>query len=71
MPSEQERRLEDLEVRIMHLEAALDEMTRTLLQQEQLTTRQADMIRQLETQLKGLSSALLPGTEHEPPPPHY
>jgi uncharacterized coiled-coil protein SlyX len=62
--------MEDLEVRIMHLEAALDEMTRTLLQQEQLTARQADVIRQLETQLKGLSSALLPGGG-EPPPPHY
>jgi SlyX protein len=71
MSNDQERRVEDLEIRIMHLEAALDEMTRSLLQQEQLTARQADMIRQLETQLKGLSSALLPGAEHEPPPPHY
>ncbi len=71
MSQQLEQRLEDLEIRLMHLEAALDEMTRSLLQQEQRSARQADMIRQLEAQLKGLSSALAPAAGHEPPPPHY
>jgi uncharacterized coiled-coil protein SlyX len=70
MSQELEQRIENLEIRIMHLEAALDEMTRTLLHQEQLTTRQADMLRQMEAQLKGLSAVLSPATGHEPPP-HY
>jgi uncharacterized coiled-coil protein SlyX len=71
MSLELEQRIEDLEIRIMHLEAALDEMTRTLLHQEQLTTRQADLLRQMEAQLKGLTAGLSPTAEREPPPPHY
>lgn len=71
MSQELEQRVEDLEIRIMHLEAALDEMTRTLLQQELLTARQADLLRLLEAQLKGLAGVLSPATEREPPPPHY
>ncbi|MDH3980048.1 MAG: SlyX family protein [Gammaproteobacteria bacterium] len=66
------QRIEQLEIRLMHLEAALDEVTRTLLQQEQLTARQAELIRQLESQLKGLSATVTgPQAEQEPPPPHY
>ena len=71
MTDELADRMEQLEIRLMHLEAALDEMTRTLLQQEQLTVRQAEVIRQLETQLKGLSASITPTGEHDPPPPHY
>ncbi len=71
MTDELTERLEQLEVRLMHLEAAMDEMTRTLLQQEQLTARQAETIRLLETQLKGLSAAISAPPEQEPPPPHY
>ena len=71
MTDELTDRIELLEIRLMHLEAALDEMTRTLLQQEQLTSRQADTIRQLENQLKGLSAVVSNPAEGEPPPPHY
>jgi SlyX protein len=65
------QRIEQLEIRLMHLEAAMDEMTRTLLQQEQLTARQTEIIRQLETQLKGLSADMSTPAGQEPPPPHY
>lgn len=71
MTNELADRMEQLEIRLMHLEAALDEMTRTLLSQEQLTARQAEAIRQLEAQLKGLSASITPSGEQDPPPPHY
>jgi uncharacterized coiled-coil protein SlyX len=71
MTDELKNRIEQLEIRLMHLEAALDEMTRTLLKQEQLTAHQAETIRQLETQLKGLSATISPVTGQDPPPPHY
>jgi uncharacterized coiled-coil protein SlyX len=71
MTDELTERIEQLEMRLMHLEAALDEMTRTLLLQEQLTTRQAETIRQLETQLKGMSAVISSSADQDPPPPHY
>lgn len=63
--------MQDLEIRLMHLEAALDEMTRVLLDQEQNATRQAELIRQLEAHIKTLSSQGGATAEREPPPPHY
>lgn len=71
MTDDLEYRIEQLEVRLMHLEAALEEMTRTLLQQEQITARQAQTIRQLEDLLKGLSASITTPAGQEPPPPHY
>ena len=72
MPTpEPEQRIESIEVRLMHLEAALDEMTRALLQQEQLSRTQAASIERLEAQLRGLAAAYPAGPESEPPPPHY
>jgi len=55
----------------MHLEAALDEMTRALLQQEQLTRTQAETIKRLEEQFRGLAAGYPATPEAEPPPPHY
>jgi SlyX protein len=66
-----ESRIEDLEMRIMHLEAALDELTRSLLAQEQRGSHQADRIRQLETRLQELREGITPPVERDPPPPHY
>jgi uncharacterized coiled-coil protein SlyX len=63
--------IESLEVRLMHLEAALDEMTRALLQQEQQTRAQAATIKRLEEQLRGLAAGYPAGPGNEPPPPHY
>ena len=58
-------------MRLMHLEAALDEMTRSLLRQEQLTRTQAETIKRLEEQLRGLAAGYPATPEAEPPPPHY
>jgi uncharacterized coiled-coil protein SlyX len=66
-----EQRIEALEVRLMHLEAALDEMTRALLRQEQLNRRQAETIERLEEQIRGLAAGYPASTDREPPPPHY
>ena len=65
------RRLESLETRIMHQDAALDELTRTLLSQEQLMNKQVETIKRLEEQVRGLSSSNPATTTDEPPPPHY
>ena len=69
--SDLHKRTEVLEIRLMHLEAALDETTRTLLEQEKRLARQADMIKQLEALVKGLADAGTRDAQQEPPPPHY
>lgn len=63
--------IEQLEARLMHQEAALDELTRTLLAQEQLVRSQGESIRKLETLLQHLSSAGTAPVEDTTPPPHY
>ena len=65
------RRLESLETRIMHQDAALDELTRTLLSQEQLMNRQVEAIKHLEEQIRTLGSSNPGAATNEPPPPHY
>ena len=63
-------RLETLEVRYAHQESALEELTRTLLNQEQQIRALTDLVERLETQL----SALAPSgadSRGEEPPPHY
>jgi uncharacterized coiled-coil protein SlyX len=60
-----------LEVRLMHLEASLDEVTRALLKQEQQLSLQAEIIRRLEARIRDLSDAGSAETRREPPPPHY
>jgi len=63
-------RLETLEVRYAHQESALEELTRTLLNQEQQVRALADLVERLETQLSALAPS---GTDSrgEEPPPHY
>lgn len=55
----------------MHFEAALDEMTRALLQQELQMRAQAKTLEHLEEQLRGLAASYPGSPEAEPPPPHY
>ena len=64
-------RIEELESRLMHQEAAIEELTRSLLSQEQLFTSQLQTIERLEAQLHSLADphTLAPG--EEAPPPHY
>ncbi len=63
-------RIESLETRLMHHEASIEELTRTLIDQEQQMRLQTETIRHLEAQIKGLQSATVSPGE-DPPPPHY
>ncbi len=69
--SELHARLETLEIRLTHHEAAMDEITRTLLQQERLVAMQAETLRRLEAQLRATASSQIASREEETPPPHY
>ena len=64
-------RLESLELRLMHQEAAIEELTRTVLQQEQLIATQVVAIERLEAMLRSLSDTNTASPGEEPPPPHY
>ena len=64
-------RIEAIEIRLMDQEAAIDEMTRTLLDQEQLLRLQQETINRLEELLQSLSPGNINLPGEEPPPPHY
>ena len=64
-------RLEALELRLMDQQAAIDEMTRTLLDQEQILRLQQETIQRLEQVLQSLSAGNINLPGEEPPPPHY
>lgn len=64
-------RFEMLEVRLAHQEAAVEELTRTLLSQEKLVREQAETIQRLQQQMRSLAAAPLTAPEDETPPPHY
>lgn len=66
-----EKRLEDLEIRNAHHEAAIDALTQTTLEQEK---RLEIMQRTLDTLSETLRQAGLSNisdASQEPPPPHY
>ena len=69
--TELETRIESLEARLMHQEAAIDELTRTLLLQEQRANQQAATIERLEAQLRSLFTANINPPVEDGPPPHY
>ena len=63
-------RLDNLEMRYTHQESALDELTRTLLAQEQQIKQQTDRIERLEKHLRSLQSGVAVAGADEKPP-HY
>lgn len=64
------KRLEMLEVRYAHQESALEELTRTLLNQEQQVRVLMKLTERLEAQLSALTPSGA-GSNGEQPPPHY
>ncbi|MDV3239707.1 MAG: SlyX family protein [Gammaproteobacteria bacterium] len=64
-------RIEDLEIRLSHQEAAIDELTRTVLTQERTIHEQAEALRRLERQLRAALPSPVAAPEDESPPPHY
>jgi len=68
--NDSQARIEALEIRLAHQEAALEELTRALLEQEQRVREHAETLQRLELQVRALTSA-----DGAPPadekPPHY
>lgn len=63
-------RLEALEARYTHQEAVLEELTRTLLAQEQRIRDQAEQLQRLERQVRALQGGGA-GAPTDERPPHY
>lgn len=64
-------RIEELEIRVAHQELAIEELTRTLLDQERLAAEQAQTLQRLERQLRAALPSPLATPQEETPPPHY
>lgn len=66
-----ESRLEDLEIRIAHHEAAIEELTRTNLAQQQQIEALNIQIGYLKSLIKALTPSSVAPRSEETPPPHY
>lgn len=66
-----ENRIIDLEIRLTHQEAALEEMNTVLLAQHTLIGSLQDDIQRLRRQLQDVSAGGVTEAGNEPPPPHY
>ena len=66
-----ESRLVDLEIRIAHQDAALEELTRTTLAQQQRIEALAAQVDYLKSLLKELTPSAVAPRSEESPPPHY
>jgi SlyX protein len=65
------RRMEMLENRLMHQEATLEELTHSLLTQEERIREQSETIKRLSEHVRALLPSPLALPEEETPPPHY
>lgn len=68
-----ETRLTDLEIRLTHQEAAIDELTGSLLAQQRVVDRLRQQLDALQNRLREIESRGQGdgGDAPEPPPPHY
>ena len=64
-----ENKITDLEIRITHQEASIDELTRTLLEQERLIRKLQKDLDTIRDQLNEHSN--IAHLSEETPPPHY
>lgn len=71
MSSELSERIDTLEIRLAHQEAALEELTAALLKQESRVREQERTIEQLQTQLRALAVSPVASRDEESAPPHY
>ena len=69
--NEFDARLEALETRAAHQEASIEELTRTLLEQEKRVRVQEELIQRLEAQVRAMSASPVGAPQDETPPPHY
>jgi SlyX protein len=66
-----ETKITDLEIRITHQEAAIEEMNGVLLKQHQLIESLRAELALLQRQLRDIGSSNIADASQEPPPPHY
>ena len=66
-----ESRLTDLEIRLTHHEAALDEINDVLLTQQRVIETLRNELSTLQRQLRDLTSSNIASATEETPPPHY
>jgi SlyX protein len=66
-----ENRITDLEIRITHQEAAMEEMNTVLLAQHKLIENLRDEMAHLQRQLRDMNASNIANAADETPPPHY
>ena len=66
-----ENRITDLEIRITHQEAAMEEMNTVLLAQHKLIESLRDELAHLQRQLRDMNASNIANAADETPPPHY
>ena len=66
-----EAKLTDLEIRITHQEASIDELTRTVLAQEAEIKQLREELVYLRELMRDLAPAAVRPESEETPPPHY
>ena len=64
-------RLTDLEIRLTHQEAALEEMGAALLRQHRTISDLREIVDRLQRQLRDMSESNVASAAEETPPPHY
>jgi SlyX protein len=71
MTHHNEDKITDLEIRLTHQEAALEEMNGVLMAQHTLIGALQDDIARLRRQLQDINAGNVTEQSNEPPPPHY
>ncbi len=66
-----DQRITDLEIRLAHLEAAIDELTGTVLRQQQALNETNEQLAFVKSLLSDLEPAAVRPLSEETPPPHY
>ncbi|MEJ2508769.1 MAG: SlyX family protein [Gammaproteobacteria bacterium] len=66
-----ESKLTDLEVRLAYQEASLEELTRTVVRQDQVIAELRAELEALARQVRELTPSNVASMDEETPPPHY
>lgn len=66
-----ETTITDLEIRFTHQEASLDELTKTVVEQQKMIENLGKEIEQIKLILRDISASNIASPSEETPPPHY
>ena len=64
-------RIADLETRLVHQEATIDELSTVVAKQANLVELLREQVRRLSGQMGELAEVVSEKTPDDPPPPHY